>query len=313
MKETTRMIKPQALKKGDTIGIISPASPPNKENLKRSLSFLEETGLKFKLGKHIEREYGYLAGTDDERAEDVHTMFQDQEVKAIICACGGFGTARMASLLDYDLIEKNPKIFWGYSDITFLHTAIRQKTGLITFHGPMLSSDFGEEAGVLPLTKQYFQQLFENRMLTYDESLSPLEVMIEGNASGELVGGNLSLITSSVGTDFEIDTKGNLLLIEDIDEEPYAVDRMLNQLYMAGKLTDAAGILVADFHNCVPQKRKKSISLDEVLAHYIKLANKPALKGFKIGHCSPNISIPLGTHAEMNTYEKTVGIESGIL
>ncbi|WP_191557036.1 S66 peptidase family protein [Metabacillus idriensis] len=307
------MIKPQALKKGDTIGIISPASPPNKENLKRSLSFLEETGLKFKLGKHIEREYGYLAGTDDERAEDVHTMFQDQEVKAIICACGGFGTARMASLLDYDLIEKNPKIFWGYSDITFLHTAIRQKTGLITFHGPMLSSDFGEEAGVLPLTKQYFQQLFENRMLTYDESLSPLEVMIEGNASGELVGGNLSLITSSVGTDFEIDTKGNLLLIEDIDEEPYAVDRMLNQLYMAGKLTDAAGILVADFHNCVPQKRKKSISLDEVLAHYIKLANKPALKGFKIGHCSPNISIPLGTHAEMNTYEKTVGIESGIL
>ncbi|MRX53111.1 LD-carboxypeptidase [Bacillus sp. HMSC76G11] len=307
------MIKPQALKKGDTIGIISPASPPNKENLKRSLSFLEETGLKFKLGKHIEREYGYLAGTDEERAEDVHTMFQDQEVKAIICACGGFGTARMASLLDYDLIEKNPKIFWGYSDITFLHTAIRQKTGLITFHGPMLSSDFGEEAGVLPLTKQYFQQLFENRMLTYDESLSPLEAMIEGNASGELVGGNLSLITSSVGTDFEIDTKGNLLLIEDIDEEPYAVDRMLNQLYMAGKLTDAAGILVADFHNCVPQKRKKSISLDEVLAHYIKLANKPALKGFKIGHCSPNISIPLGTHAEMNTYEKTVGIESGIL
>nr|WP_286166184.1 LD-carboxypeptidase [Peribacillus frigoritolerans] len=313
MKETTRMIKPQALKKGDTIGIISPASPPNQENLKRSLSFLEETGLTFKLGKHIEREYGYLAGKDEERAEDVHTMFQDQEVKAIICACGGFGTARMASLLDYDLIEKNPKIFWGYSDITFLHTAIRQKTGLITFHGPMLSSDFGEEAGVLPLTKQYFQQLFENSQLTYDESLSPLEVMIEGNVSGELVGGNLSLITSSVGTDFEIDTKEKLLLIEDIDEEPYAVDRMLNQLYMAGKLTDAAGILVADFHNCVPQKRKKSISLDEVLAHYINLAGKPALKGFKIGHCSPNISIPLGTHAEMNTYEKTVVIESGIL
>jgi muramoyltetrapeptide carboxypeptidase len=307
------MIKPQALKKGDTIGIISPASPPNKENLKRSLSFLEETGLKFKLGKHIEREYGYLAGTDEERAEDIHTMFQDQEVKAIICACGGFGTARMASLLDYDLIQKNPKIFWGYSDITFLHTAIRQKTGLVTFHGPMLSSDFGEEAGVLPITKQYFHQLFENSPLTYNESLSPLEIMIEGKAGGELVGGNLSLITSSVGTAFEIDSKEKLLLIEDIDEEPYAVDRMLNQLYMSGKLTDAAGILVADFHNCVPQKRKHSIPLDEVLAHYIKLAGKPALRGFKIGHCSPNISVPLGTHAEMNTFEKKVVIESGIL
>ncbi|UAL53734.1 MULTISPECIES: S66 peptidase family protein [Metabacillus] len=307
------MIKPQALKKGDTIGIISPASPPNKENLKRSLSFLEETGLKFKLGKHIEREYGYLAGTDEERAEDIHTMFQDQEVKAIICACGGFGTARMASLLDYDLIQKNPKIFWGYSDITFLHTAIRQKTGLVTFHGPMLSSDFGEEAGVLPITKQYFHQLFENSPLTYNESLSPLEIMIEGKASGELVGGNLSLITSSVGTAFEIDSKEKLLLIEDIDEEPYAVDRMLNQLYMSGKLTDAAGILVADFHNCVPQKRKNSIPFDEVLAHYIKLAGKPALRGFKIGHCSPNISVPLGTHAEMNTFEKKVVIESGIL
>jgi muramoyltetrapeptide carboxypeptidase len=307
------MIKPNALKKGDTVGIIAPASPPNIENLKRALSFIDEIGLNVKLGKHIEREYGYLAGTDQERAEDVHSMFFNQEVKAIICACGGFGTARMASLLDYDLIKKNPKIFWGYSDITFLHTAIRQKTGLVTFHGPMLSSDFGEEGGVLPLTKHYFQQLFNKKNLIYNESLTPLEVMIEGTASGKLIGGNLSLIVSSLGTEFEIKTKDKLLLIEDIDEEPYAVDRMLNQLYMAGKLRDATGILVADFHNCVPKKRKNSLSLDEVLTHYIQLAGKPAMKGFKIGHCSPNISVPLGTRAEMNTQEKTVMIESGIM
>lgn len=306
------MIKAQALKKGDTVGIISPASPPHKENLKRSLSFLEKNGLSYRFGKHAQDEYGYLAGKDEDRAADVNSMFADESIQAIICACGGFGTARMASLLDYELIKKNPKILWGYSDITFLHTAIRQNTGLVTFHGPMLSSDFGEEKGVLPLTESYFQQLFDGSSITYDESISPLEIMREGEADGELTGGNLSLLASSLGTPFEIDTAGKLLLIEDIDEEPYAIDRMLNQLYSAGKLTEAAGIVVADFHNCVPQKRKRSIPLDEVLEHYVALSGKPAMKGFKIGHCSPNIAVPLGTKAVMDTKTKTLTIQSGI-
>jgi muramoyltetrapeptide carboxypeptidase len=304
------IVKPKRLQKGDTVGVIAPASPPNQESLKRSLFFLEELGLKVKLGCHIKKGYGYLAGKDSDRLEDLHEMFEDKEVKAIICAGGGYGTARIASLIDYDLIRKNPKIFWGYSDITFLHTAIFQQTGLVTFHGPMLASDIGKE-DVDPLSKQFFKQLFDPTSIDYNEQISPLETMIEGNVSGTLIGGNLSLITSTLGTPFEIDTNGKLLLMEEINEEPRSMDRMLNQLYMAGKLQGGAGILVGSMNHCVPN-RKQTLTLDEVLDYYIKLVNKPALKGFKIGHCSPQVSVPLGVTATMNTYEKQVIFESGI-
>lgn len=304
------LVKPKRLKKGDTVGIIAPASPPNQENLQRSFAFLEELGLKIKVGNHVYAQYGYLAGRDQDRLADLHMMFSDREVKAIICAGGGYGTGRIASQIDYALIKRNPKIFWGYSDITFLHTAIRQKTGLVTFHGPMLASDIGK-VDVDPLSKECFKQLFEPMFIEYTNEISPLEALIDGNVIGEVTGGNLTLLASSIGTSYELDAKGKLLLIEDINEEPRSIDRMLNQLHMAGKLTDAAGFIIGDFNNCVPE-RELSLSLDEVIEHYIFLANKPALKGFKIGHCSPHISIPLGVKAELNTEEKLLTIESGI-
>ncbi len=303
-------IKPQRLKKGDTVAVIAPASPPNKGNLKRGLAFLTELGLNYKLGKSLYEEYGYLAGEDDARVEDLHEMFLDDEVKAIICAGGGYGTARIAASIDYDVIKKNPKIFWGYSDITFLHTAIRQQTGLVTFHGPMLASDIGKE-GAHPLSKETFWQLFQPTDLQYDPDLSHIEELVGGSAEGPLVGGNLSLLSSSMGTPFEIDTKGKILLIEDINEEPRAVDRMLNQLYMAGKLQEASGILMGDFNNCVPE-RDLSLSLEEVIGHYVKLAGKPALKGFKMGHCSPHIGVPFGVVAKMDTKTKSLYVENGI-
>ncbi|WP_079509126.1 S66 peptidase family protein [Mesobacillus jeotgali] len=303
-------IKPERLKKGDTVAVIAPASPPNKENLNRALSFLTELGLNYKLGKSVYTEYGYLAGEDYERLADFHEMFRDDEVKGIICAGGGYGTARIASSIDYETIKKNPKIFWGYSDITFLHTAIRQQTGLVTFHGPMLASDIGKE-GAHPISKETFWQLFTPTDLQYDTELSQIEELVPGYAEGELVGGNLSLLSSSMGTPFEIETKGKILLIEDINEEPRAVDRMLNQLYMAGKLQDTAGILLGDFNNCVPE-RDLSLSLEEVIDHYIKLARRPALKGFKMGHCSPHIGVPFGTTARMETESKKLFVESGI-
>ena len=304
------MVKPNRLQQGDTVGVIAPASPPNQENLERGIEFLKELGLNVKTGKHVSHINGYLAGTDEERLNDLHEMFQDQEVKAIICACGGYGTGRIASGIDYELIQNNPKIFWGYSDITFLHTAILQETGLITFSGPMLGSDIGKQ-DTHPLSKEGFKQLFDPTSLTYTENISPLEVIVDGTASGQVTGGNLSLIVSTLGTAFEIDTKDKLLLIEDVNEEPRSVDRMLNQLYMAGKLQAASGILVGDFCDCTA-KRELTLSLDEVIAHYVKLANKPALKGFLIGHCNPHISIPLGAHGTMSTIEKRLIVESGI-
>jgi len=304
------LVKPQRLQKGDTIGIIAPASPPNQENLQRSFAFLEELGLKIKLGQHVSEQYGYLAGNDEDRLADLHRMFNDHEVKAVICAGGGYGTGRIASQIDYSLIKNNPKIFWGYSDITFLHTAIRQKTGLVTFHGPMLASDIGKE-DVDPLSKECFNQLFEPVLIQYTTEISPLEVLLKGKVKGAITGGNLTLLASTIGTSFEVDTKGKLLLIEDINEEPRSIDRMLNQLHMAGKLNDAAGFIIGDFNNCIPE-RELSLSLDEVIDHYVHLVNKPAIKGFKIGHCSPHISIPLGVNAELDTEKKLLTIESGI-
>lgn len=304
------MIKPERLKKGDTVGVIAPASPPNQGKLSRAISYLEDLGLHVKIGKNVHKEYGYLAGLDKDRLEDFHEMFLDEETKAIFCASGGYGTARIADDIDFTIIKNSPKIFWGYSDITFLHQAINKKTGLVTFHGPMLATDIGEEAALVE-TKQTIEQLFEPKTFIYQEDLSPLNVLKEGDVSGTLVGGNLSLLTNTLGTKFEIETKDKILFIEEVNEEPRSIDRMLNQLRMAGKLNHLKGILIGDFHNCLPN-REKTLQLEEVLHEYIHIINKPAMSGFKIGHCSPNYAIPLGVEARLNTYKRELVIESGV-
>ncbi|MCA1058818.1 LD-carboxypeptidase [Rossellomorea aquimaris] len=304
-------MKPSKLKKGDMVGVIAPASPPKMEPLQKAIRFLEELGLQVRLGKSVHEKYGYLAGEDQVRLEDIHEMFEDREVKAIFCACGGFGTGRIASRLDYELIRRNPKIFWGYSDITFLHTSIHQQTGLVTFHGPMLSSDIGLD-DVHEASKESFQQLFQAGPVDYSYDKTKLETVVEGKASGSVIGGNLTLLVSTLGTPFEVDTKGKILFIEDIDEEPYKVDRMVNQLKMADKFKDAAGIIIGDFKNCIPKKRESSLTLDEVLTEHVSSAGKPVMKGFNIGHSSPNIAIPIGSVGTMNTFDHTLKIESGI-
>ncbi|WP_347318553.1 LD-carboxypeptidase [Rossellomorea sp. RS05] len=304
-------MKASPLQKGDKVGVIAPASPPNVENFKKALPFLKELGLEPVIGKHLYEKNGYLAGKDEERLADLHDMFRDPEIKGIICACGGVGTGRIVSDLDFGLIGLNPKIFWGYSDITFLHTAIFQQTGLVTFHGPMLSSDIGLDS-VPEWTKKSFDQLFGTEDVIYPESLSTIETLVEGKADGAVVGGNLTLLVNSLGTPHEIDTKGKLFFIEEIDEEPYKVDRMLNQLKMAGKLADASGIIIGDFKNCDPVKQDRSLSLDEVINHHIIPAGKPTLKGFMIGHSSPSFAIPFGAHGFMDTQDLSFRIESGL-
>ncbi|MFD1205086.1 LD-carboxypeptidase [Sporosarcina contaminans] len=304
-------IRPERLRSGDMIGIVSPSSPPNQESLERSLTFLEGLGLKWKFGEHVKDQYGYLAGKDDERLDDLHAMFADPEVKGIICAGGGYGSARYTDKLDFDLIRDNPKIFWGFSDITFLHTAIGRYTNLITFHGPMLASCVGKES-FHPLSAKMFEQLFEPMELHYDERISPLESLSGGVVTGEIVGGNLSLLANTIGTRYEVETKGKLLFIEDVGEEPYRVDGLLNQLRMADKLTDAAGIIIGDFSDAEPKKRKESLTLDEVFDHYVGRLGKPVVKGFKIGHCEPHFAIPLGAEARLNADERSLTLLPGV-
>ena len=298
------IVCPVKLSPGDLIGITAPASFCDPVEMIKGTEYFTQMGLRVEIGQSVFRQYGYLAGSDEERAKELNDMFQNPEIKAIICARGGYGTARIADLLDYDRIFQNPKIFWGFSDITFLHQAIYKNTGLVTFHGPMLSAL--NEKSIHPLTLAGFQQLFTPTAMEYSEDISKLTSLVEGTASGALVGGNLSLIVSSLGTPYEIDTRNKLLFIEEICEEPYRIDRMLGQLLQAGKLSEASGIIVGNFHACEPNSDKSSFTCEEVITHYLKKADRPALAGFDIGHCSPNIAIPLGLEAELSTAKKTL-------
>ncbi|MFS0575671.1 LD-carboxypeptidase [Sporosarcina sp. 179-K 3D1 HS] len=304
-------IRPQRLQIGDTVGIIAPSSPPNPESLERSLGFLEQLGLKWKFGKHLHSTNGYLAGTDEERMEDLHTMFADPSIQGIFCAGGGYGAARYIDRLDLPSMNENPKIFWGFSDITTLHTAIGQYSDLVTFHGPMLASCVGKET-FHELSAKMFQQLFEPMELHYTDAISPLSSISGGAAQGELVGGNLSLLAKTIGTKFEIETRGKLLLIEDIGEEPYRVDGLLNHMRMAGKFDEVAGIVVGDFAKAEPKNENASLSLDEVFNHYFRRLGKPVVKGFKIGHCEPHFAVPLGVEARLDADNRTLTILPGV-
>lgn len=303
-------IRPQRLQKGDTVGIVSPSSPPDPESLERSLAFLESLGLKWKFGKYAKEINGYLAGTDAQRLSDLHDMFEDDEVKGIICSGGGYGAARITDQIDLQLMKENPKIFWGFSDITFLHTAFGKYSNLVTFHGSMLGPNVGKDT-FEELSGKMFQQLFEPMELHYTEAISPLEAITKGVAEGELVGGNLSLLARSIGTKFEIDTKGKLLLLEDIGEEPHRIDGLLNQLRMTGKLKEAAGIVVGDFSKTETEK-KWTLTLDEVFAHYFGNLSVPVVKGFKIGHCEPHFAVPLGVGAKLDANHLTLTILPGV-
>lgn len=302
--------RPPRLQKGDTVGIIAPSSPPNIERLTKALDFLDELGLHYVLGNTVQLHNHYLAGTDQERAQDLQEMIEDPTIKAIFCASAGFGAARIADKIDYLLLEENPKIFWGFSDITFLHNAIGMFSDIVTFHGPTLSS-LGHE-NVTERTKHMFEQLFQPAEIHYDESISPLTTICGGTARGEITGGNLTLIANSLGTKFEIDTAGKILLIEDIGLEPAQIDGLLNQLRQARKFEQVKGIVIGEFTEIHPREYEDSPSLDELFESYFKDLNIPVVSGFKIGHCEPNVGIPLGVDVLLDAENKDLAILPGV-
>lgn len=311
-KEGIDVKKPSRLRRGDTVGIIAPAGPVDEEALRRAIPFLEQRGLRVKLGEHVLKKNGFIAGTDEQRAFDFNQMIADPSVKAIFCARGGYGTGRIASLLDYDLIRSHPKVIWGYSDITYIHTAIRQQADLVTFHGPMIASDvaspdFDER------TAQSFDQLFEPTELTYDTSISKLHVLAEGTATGPLVGGNFSVFMSTIGTPYEIDTTGAILLIEDIGEAPYQIDGLCNQLKQSGKLKEVTGIVIGDVRTRSLSPKERSDEYIDVFNDYFSSLSIPVVAGFQIGHCYPNVGVPLGAQATLSSERPHLRIEHGVV
>lgn len=313
------MIKPKALKKGDTIGLIAPSSPITDnadEKVEKSVAALQAQGFNVEVDKSCFAKYGYLSGTDEVRAEGVNRMFADKQIDAVFCLRGGYGTPRILDKINYEMIRENPKLFNGYSDITALHVALNKKCNLITLHGIMPGidmlrnfSDFTKES--------YFRAITSTEPLGELKNPAGEEIkrLIPGKAEGEIIGGNLSLIVTAIGTPYEIDVKEKILLLEDIGEYTYRVDRMLTQLRLAGKFDECVGIILGDFRDCeVEYGDENGLSLMQVFEDIIAPAGKPVIYNFKAGHCNPKISLPFGVKALLDADQCSVTLlESALI
>lgn len=298
-----RLLKPKAIKQGDVIGVIAPASAPaSQEKIDKGAEYLERLGYRVKLGKNVRAIRGYLAGTDQQRAADINEMFGDKRVKAIMVVRGGYGSPRLLPLIDYGLIKRNPKIFVGYSDLTALQLALFTKTGLISVSGPMVGVEMFK--GIDPFTEESFW-----KVVTSTKKLGamnnpdgrPLETMHKGIASGILLGGNLSLITSIAGSPYLPSFKNSILYLEEIEEECYRFDRMMNQLKLAGIFKDTKGILIGELTDVKPSDTSKPfLTAEEVLDDYLSPLKKPILKGLVYGHVARKLTMPVGIRAKMD-------------
>lgn len=294
--------KVMALHEGDTIGVLAPAAHGGMTDYNRSIELLEELGYKVKLAPSVTDDYGFLAGSDEERAKDLNDFFQDDSIKAIVCLRGGYGSARLLDKLDYKMIAKHPKMLIGFSDITALHAAIGEKSGIVTIHGPMLSSF--KDYNYTPFTLYNFENGLSGSLPKGEIRLpagGKLKAMNKGNAEGILEGGNLSVIASLCGTPYELKGNGAILVLEDTGEDPYRVDRMMEQLYQNGLLSRVSAIAYGDFYGASPENGE--FSIHDVLAHYARLSGKPVIEGLPIGHGPDNLFLPLGVKASLHAGE----------
>ena len=308
------MQKPPALLVGDTIAFCAPSGFLDSVRMSLAKTRLEEKGFYIVHEDSIYRRWGYLAGTDAQRASELMSYFKDKSVRAIFPGTGGYGSTRILSMLDYDIIKSNPKIFIGFSDITALHIAFNQLANLITFHTPNPMYGLGSKKGLDPISELYFWSLLMNSndytyeipFDLYGDSLK-VQTMVPGIASGKLVGGNLSLICSTMGSVYEAETRGSILFIEDVGEAPYRIDRYLSELKLAGKLDLVNGIIIGRFSRRETEApdRSTDFKMHQVFQQYFSKMKVPVIFNFPSGHGSKNVSLPLGCIVEINTEYET--------
>lgn len=286
------------LKKGDTIGLVAPASNVNKEKLKEAVENLKDLGFNIKIGKSVEKVWYSFAGTDEERANDINEFFKDESIDAIMCVRGGYGGIRILSLLDYENIKKNPKPFIGYSDVTSLHMAFFKKCNLQTYHGPMAVSNFSKDYNletsndflkVMNSSEKYEVKNFNEKIYFYNK--------LKG--VGQLVGGNLAVLVSNLGTEYDIDYSNKILFLEDIGESTYKIDRMLWQLKNLDIFNKISGVILGDFANC-EKSSEDDMSLEDVFDNHFKTLKKPVCYNLKSGHCTPMLTLELGKIVELD-------------
>lgn len=295
------------LKKGDTLGIIAPASFTSMENVESAKNNLEKMGFKVVLGESTKSRWYSYAGPEEVIVKDINDFFADSNIDGIICMRGGYGCNRLVEMVDYSVIEKNPKVFIGYSDITTLHMAIFQKTGLVTFHGPMAVSNFSGEYN--QDTYRSFEDVLmnDNDEIVLKNFTKELGVLSEGRAEGEIVGGNLATMIASLGTEYDVDYNGKILFLEEIGEKTYKIDRMLNQLKKFKVFEKINGIILGDFRNC-PADSENDMSLMDVFKDYLSDLKMPVVYDFESGHSEPMITLPMGAKVRIDTAVKEIKI-----
>jgi muramoyltetrapeptide carboxypeptidase len=312
-------IIPGRLEYGDTIGIAAPASPPpDPKSIDRSVAALEHLGFRAKLAANVRKRRGFLAGSDRDRAADLMRMFHDPKVKAILCVRGGYGSSRLLPLLDYEAIRVHPKILVGYSDITSLHCALLRKSNLVSFHGPMLNSDFAKEH-----RPDFTQQGLLRTLMQPSPAGSisrgyirrTVSILRPGRVSGALVGGNLCLLCAALGTPYLPPFKNRILFFEDLGEAPYRFDRMLTHLLNAGLLQQVAGVAIGVNRNCKDPKARGAAeyrqTLEDVLRERLLPLRVPVVVGLPFGHIPWNATLPVGIRATLDAREGDLVIEEG--
>ena len=308
------ILKPPVLRAGDTVGMVAPASSADEPgDILLAQKTMQQYGFKVVLAPHIADQYGYLAGQDRDRAADINEMFRRPDIRGIVTFSGGYGCCRLLPFLDYDLIRRHPKVIVGHSDITSLLLAIHRRTGLITFHGSSGLTGVGDYAiAHFKRTIMSTQTIGEIAKPPTNQAIAPdrrLVTFVPGRATGPLIGGNLTLVTNALGTPYEPDTRGKILFLEEVGEEPYRIDRMLTQLWLAGKLQDAAGIALGNFVDCNPKDSQPSLSLAGVLRDRFIPLQKPTVYNLMFGHVRQNAVLPIGVTATLDATAKTLTVE----
>lgn len=297
---------PKKLNPGATIGLVATSSATPAEKVERSIKKLEELGYKVKPAANLTTNYGgYMADTGKVRADELNKMFADPEVDAIICIRGGDGSSRIMEYLDYDMIKANPKIFVGYSDVTNLHLALTEKCGLVTFHGPMVASnmidDFDSET-----SESFFSAINADEVFEFKNPEGfDIKVLKEGKATGRVIGGNLSLLSASIGTPYEVNTKGNILFIEEVCEPMSKIEKWTYHLRNAGKLKDCAGIILGQYTKVTNDECPE---FDEIrcMTDIFEGLDIPVLYNVQSGHGKPMMTLPMGAECTIDTASKSI-------
>lgn len=300
------MNTPKSLFPGARVAILGASSPSRDISGEEKAAAVRAMGFEPVLYPSATAVYGYLAGSDAQRAADLNAAFADPTIDGIMAIRGGYGAPRILPMLDFEMIRKNPKFFGGYSDVTALHIALNQKCDLVTYHMPMVGA---WHSGLDEYSESFVKAMLFGKEIAYENPADApaMQTLVGGTAKGKLVGGNLSLIAASLGTPYEIDTKGKILFIEEVGESPYRVDGMLTHLRNAGKFEDAAGIIMGDYHNCAASDPDKALSLQQIFEDIVKPAGKPTITGVVCGHCSPSMSLPMGRLFKMDAAAGTFG------